>query len=75
MACIQENASLYEPLLNRFGQTYGAIDAEALLKQDARLFEHAAEVIDLYPSLFSINERFTMFVKLRMTRRNETMWK
>ena len=55
VACIQENATLYEPLLNRFGQTYGEIDAEALLKQDARLIEHAAEVIDLYPSLFSIN--------------------
>lgn len=64
VACIQENATLYEPLLNRFGQTYGEIDAEALLKQDARLFEHAAEVIDLYPSLFSINERFTMFYQI-----------
>jgi len=64
VACIQENAYLYEPLLNRFGQTYGGIDAEALLKQDARLFEHEAEVIDLYPSLFSINERFTMFYQI-----------
>ncbi len=66
VAAIQENVSLYQPLLNRFQTVYENADLEELVQQNAnfRIFDREAQRIDLYPCLFSVDERFTMSYRM-----------
>ena len=66
VATLQENEPLYQPLLDRFAEVYEGASAGDLLRQDidSLSFDRATAVIDLYPSLFSIDERFTIHYQM-----------
>ncbi|MGM9639790.1 MAG: ArsR/SmtB family transcription factor [Faecousia sp.] len=58
---IQESTALYQPLLDRFAEVNQDADVGELLRPDV---DSTAAVIDLYPCLFSINERFNMYYRI-----------